>query len=364
LSLSNVFRPLQLTDIIGQGLGMGSELDVLISRLKLNIPNRSLWVEGPPGSGKTSVVESYVRTVLCRRRPAGSHIACGECAVCTAPSLSQISSDVIYYSCTTPDDAKTEFAELSRFCNCPPVWSPDTREDQNLKFIIIDEVQNSSTTQNDRISLLLDVVERSVPTTVWIFITSHPEKLNDKSYSAISSRCHRIPFRALQPEVMAERLHRLGRDISMEAALLLASLCNGNMRQLWSEYEYMDINRQAQGIPINVETIYRAKAGGATDRERSWFWRLLQAGEYAEASAIVTSWCQNSGNPAVVGRLLIRDLNSRLLHPGAAQCALELAKWISRGAHMEELPSILRINRVEMPLTVPSTFRELVQCCT
>lgn len=301
-SLANERRPTKFSEYVGDS----GYLQAVIAK---NMHPQALWVTGPPGSGKTTIANLYVRATLCRERPPGSHEACGQCDVC----LGDNNDNIHQYVVRDATEAKEAFSELAEVAKGAPHTDTD-RADKRRVFIIVDEIQNAS---RQAISTLLNPLEFGPPTTTWILISMDPERLDPVVRAAIESRCVEEQLRSLTPKDIASRLMQ-AYPISQEVAISLARISEGNFRKAWSKLEFLLAKYEPEQID---DSLVVGRAHGAA---RKQLLGALAARDVSSVRAIVDSW----QNLDYAGRLLIEDIYEETDGNGGALALLaSLCRW-------------------------------------
>jgi DNA polymerase III subunit gamma/tau len=209
-SLTTKYRPRTLDQYVGQ--------DAVTLKLKGMIKTKSFpsvfLVTGNSGCGKSTISMMLNNYINCE-----TFSACGECESCTRAKHPDL---VVHNIGDTRgiDDIRaiTQSARLAPY--------------YNKKIIVLDEV-HALTSQ--AASCLLVPLENASPNTIWVLVTTNPEKL----LPTIVGRCHRIDLKPINEKAMVKRLYSVAKqegvdfkniDQGKESLELLASLTNGQLR--------------------------------------------------------------------------------------------------------------------------------------
>lgn len=177
------YRPKRFSDLVGQ-----DSARAVLGALSYSgqVPSALLF-SGTRGSGKTSAARILAASVNCYRPERGD--ACAECDSClsvqSGSSASVIEIDAASHGGV--DDVKT-LQELVQFS------VPD-----KCRVVILDEAHSMS---KQAFNALLKVLEEGPPNTVFLLLTTEPDKILE----TVRSRCMSIPFRNVPTAAIAARL--------------------------------------------------------------------------------------------------------------------------------------------------------------
>ena len=274
MALANRKRPLTLDAVQGH--------DILCKTLSLVIANNlwaqhsPLFLQGSPGSGKTTLALLGARVTLCPNRPLNSPANCGACNTCTGRDT----TNIVQYTCTGADaDAIANLIDIGRGQPLPKENSP------RLRFFILDEVSNMS---NQQLSKFLEVLESSNPFNVWVMISMKPERMDTTLSNALLSRCSTFTLPPLTTEQVTDTLVHGG--VSREVASAISPYCNGNARLAWRKFDsllLLNPDATAEWIEGNL-------TGGATITNRNLMWRKLQEGDVQSVITLINGWACDS----------------------------------------------------------------------
>jgi len=219
LVLARRLRPQRFEDVLGQEHVTRS----LQSALATNRVAHAYLFCGARGVGKTTVARILARALNCERGP--SPEPCGECAACREMASGQA---VDFFEI---DGASSrginEIRELRENVRYLPAHG-------RYKVYLIDEVHMLT---EAAFNALLKTLEEPPAHVVFIFATTAPQKLP----ATILSRCQRYDFKRLPEALIASELARIsateGRELSTEAAALIAREAEGSMRDSLSLLE-------------------------------------------------------------------------------------------------------------------------------
>lgn len=173
--LARAYRPLKLSDVIGQEVPKG----LLKGRLDQGEPAQAWMFSGPPGTGKTTMARIVAMGLNCAEGPTSE--PCGECPSCRM-ILAGRSEWVFELNAGANGGIETlreVIDELRR-----PV--PNTA----WRVLILDECQ--AMTQAAQ-TALLKPLEEPPARTVIVLATTHPQGIQQ----AIRSRCESVLFKSL-----------------------------------------------------------------------------------------------------------------------------------------------------------------------
>ena len=178
---------------------------------------------GSRGTGKTTCAKILAKAVNCESPVNGS--PCGVCAACRAID-SGAATDVLEM-----DAASNNGVDNIRDIRDEVVYAPSMLK---YRVYIIDEVHMLS---GSAFNALLKTLEEPPSYVVFILATTEMHKLP----ATIVSRCQRFEFRRIATPVLRDRLlyiaEQEGIEIEPDAALLLAKLAQGGMRDAISLLE-------------------------------------------------------------------------------------------------------------------------------
>jgi DNA polymerase-3 subunit gamma/tau len=232
-NLTTTYRPKTLQEVFGQKQAVATLLGTF---KRGKIPSTMLF-SGHYGCGKTSLAMIYARMANC-----ATYNLCGKCFSCKFGSRHP---DIVYHDCGKEgkiDDIRGLISKSRA--------SPATQK----RFIIVDEVH---LLRDQSEKTLLVESENPAPNTVWVFCTTNPEKLA----KTLVSRCLHLYIRAIEPEVLVERMIEVAelegvkvKKTAKKAFLTIAQSSNGSMRESLAKLEGF-LNVLASGEEYDPEVL-------------------------------------------------------------------------------------------------------------
>jgi DNA polymerase III gamma/tau subunit len=181
----------------------GSENYVKIlhkSILTNKIPG-ALFVSGSSGTGKTTLINLYIKSILCLNRKDDEVEPCNNCAHCNLdPRTCGVDNHVLWVQTGGGggDTIVTQMNELIQEAYIPAQRFSLTKPGR--KFLVVDELQS---VPKDRLSQLLFLSEVSKVSednnVTFIFCTMDEAGINDNVLLALKSRCGSFYFRFKTP---------------------------------------------------------------------------------------------------------------------------------------------------------------------
>jgi DNA polymerase-3 subunit gamma/tau len=224
-NLYQVFRPIQLCDIVGQENVVKS----LTNSAKRNCFNHAYMMAGAYGAGKTSFARVLASLMVCPNRKPGSVYACGKCKYCVGIHNGHC-VDVMEMDGgdqTGVDEAR----ELKKNTSFSP-------QELTKKIYIIDECHKLSQAAN---SALLKVLEEPPPYVHFIFCTTDA----DRVLPTIISRCQRYVLTKIPSDLIAGRIDLVANKVSITlepgVSKYIARLSNGSLRDALGNLEQVAI---------------------------------------------------------------------------------------------------------------------------
>jgi DNA polymerase III subunit gamma/tau len=278
--IARKWRPQTFDDVVGQ--------DHVVRTLKNaigrnRIAHAYLFV-GPRGTGKTSTARIFAKALNCTDGPKADFDPNDPAVKAIADGTSM---DVIEI-----DGASNNSVDQIRDLRDDVRYAPSQGK---YKIYIIDEVHMLSTAA---FNALLKTLEEPPPHVKFVFATTDVQKV----LPTIISRCQRFDLKPIAPELIVQRLRKIGADEKInatdEALASIARMADGGMRDAQSIFDQMisfcgsEITERdvldVYGL-VSAETI--AQLAGA-----------LAAGDHAKLVQIVDECDQN-------GRDLVRLLS-------------------------------------------------------
>jgi hypothetical protein len=269
-SLANRKRPRTLNEVQGH--------PDTVTTLSLVIQNdlwgqhSPLFLQGAPGSGKTTIALLSARVTLCPHRVGGTSDNCGTCDTCIGKDTVNIEQ----YTCTGADaDALQGLIDKSRSQPLPKAGSP------RYRFFILDEVSNMS---NQQLSKFLEVLEATNKYNIWVLVSMKPERMDATLSNALLSRCTTFTFPPLTVSELTTTLTMGGVDLGI--AQVLSPFCRGNARLAWRQFDRL-LLLNPDATPVWVESTL---TGGATKTARATMWQSLRDGKVREVIDLLGGW--------------------------------------------------------------------------
>lgn len=267
VDLAEKYRPRRFQDIVGQPR--------VVTWMKAQIcarERRSVLIEGPFGTGKTTAGLIYARSILCTRPDDGE--PCGVCESCRGfGGRGERLPDVTLFKCgeTSTVEKIQELLDVAR--SAPFV--------ADRRVLLLDEAHNLSRRSSQA---LLDIVENPPQWAVFILMTSEKNELP----AALLSR---LPRQALelvrQPDAlrfMTDICKREGIAFDIAGLELIFAATGGHPRRLLRELE------QVRGFgAITTSTVRSALRLDFDDRLMSYATALL-AGDLNRQLDLIEDW--------------------------------------------------------------------------
>ncbi|MCI8360236.1 MAG: DNA polymerase III subunit gamma/tau [Clostridiales bacterium] len=242
-ALYRKYRPRAFSQVAGQE----HITETLKSELRSGRISHAYLFTGSRGTGKTTCAKILAKAVNCLSPADGD--PCNACENCAGIDDGSV-LDILEI-----DAASNNGVENIRELRENAVFTPAKGK---YRVYIIDEVHMLST---GAFNALLKTLEEPPAHVVFILATTEVHKLP----ATILSRCQRFDFKRIEPEVIAGRLayvaEQEGLDLTPDAALLVASMADGGMRDALS---ILDLCAGQEGT-IDEQTVERVS--GMAGRE-------------------------------------------------------------------------------------------------
>ena len=264
-SFSLEYRPRKLEDLIGQE----ATVRIVAGMFARNKISRSILIHGEAGTGKTTLARIIALYANCL----GKHPPCGSCSSCERGVENHPDVHEINMGDKTGVDYMRELTNSASYM-----------PQSNFRIFLLDEIH--SVTKN-AFSALLKPLEEPPPHTIWILITTEPEKVIDTIYS----RCIKLPMQAVPPEETTELLRRVCKKehIKIDHSILLAiaQMCNGQPRDSLQGLEavanYLAAKKN-KGLPsAKLLKIVRRAIGQTSDALALQYLISVYLGRYTSA---------------------------------------------------------------------------------
>lgn len=215
-ALYRKYRPDTFSAVVGQE----HITETLKNELRAGKISHAYLFTGTRGTGKTSCAKILARAVNCENLKDGD--PCGECASCRAIAAGEV-MDIVEL-----DAASNNGVDDVRELRDQVAFAP---ANARYRVYIIDEVHMLS---KAAFNALLKTLEEPPAHVIFILATTEVNELP----ATILSRCQRFDFKRIEQSYICERLHlvaeREGLELSDDAALLIASIADGGMRDALS----------------------------------------------------------------------------------------------------------------------------------
>lgn len=246
MNIANINRPKLFSEYLGQS----GATNYIKSVIKNNKHPSGIIISGGPGLGKTTLANLYVKSTLCENRLEGEVEACGKCSSCLSDIEKGGHPNITYYRITEASVFKEAVNDLISMTKASPVVTHDNiRQDNNKRFIIIDECQSASKAS---ISPFLDSLEFAVEEVTIILISMDLDKMDHIVREAIESRCIELSLDKLNEQDISNKLQLIYEDLHPDSADLLAYLCKGNMRKAWRFIEFFEAQFSIEQLTTKI----------------------------------------------------------------------------------------------------------------
>lgn len=238
------YRPRVLEDVVGQDVPVKIVRNILKRYHGKGcdasfLPN-SIILEGPWGSGKTTLARILARYLNCEHGPMQ---ACGECKSCQ-----DIEHDRSRNLIEVDAASNRGIAEINRLKDRTTYKSTG-----RVMVVVLDEVHQLS---KDAWAALLKVLEESPHAVLWVMATTDSHKILD----TIHSRSTTLQVNTVNPQIAAERIVAVagleGITLSAEVAQLIAFISKGHMRDCLQLLETASV--LADGEEVTQQAVYAA----------------------------------------------------------------------------------------------------------
>lgn len=210
--ISDKYRPNSFSSVFGQDM----IVRILRNSIKLNRIPTAVLLSGLYGSGKTSLARIYARSLNCSNF---QDDCCNLCVSCLE-SLSGSNQNIWEFDSATRNGIE-DIKEISSIVSHVPLYKKNV--------IILDEVHQLSKTAQ---SAFLKVLEEPPEDTIFILVTTDPDKLSD----TIRSRCLNLRLRVPNVSDMLSNVKMILDNESVnytdQFLLDLANNFNGSFRDV------------------------------------------------------------------------------------------------------------------------------------
>jgi len=267
-------RPLTLDEIHGQPMAIRFFKYCLE---KDDIPGGGILVHGEGGSGKTTAICAFIRTVLCLNRELGGTKPCLQCLSCqnlkdpkegTHPNVKWV--QVGRGSSRGEDSLNNQVNEALEATKTGPYYNG--KPHQNYKFIVVDEVQNLPVNLLQRFLYFPESLhQQQIYNVRLIFSTMNLHRVNQDTIASLRGRMVEVPFQS--PSF--DDLWVVGKKVNPDVPdNILVRICDqvvqvgGGYRQL---INYLDVLGKVYGFE---EAAVNQYLGRASREQIDHFWRI------------------------------------------------------------------------------------------
>jgi DNA polymerase-3 subunit gamma/tau len=220
----NYYRPIDFKQVIGQDEAVAT----LRGSLKKGKVYNTLLLEGPFGTGKTTLGRIYAKHLCCTNYDAKNLKPCGECPSCKAfGKNNNVDNHMSVQEINCADNNSVDFAR--QFC-------VDARRKAigKRKVYILDEAQRLTKQAQE---CLLKLFEEPPKSTVIIICTTDAQML----IPTIHSRLTKVHLNAVTPEDCLKFLKRIckkeEKEVNDKILEKISNSCNGHLRDAASMLE-------------------------------------------------------------------------------------------------------------------------------
>jgi DNA polymerase III gamma/tau subunit len=295
----------------------GKQINHLRKFIKENNHPFAITVSGHTGSGKTTAVKLYIKSLLCLNRNHGDDVPCGECANCLAdPRTGETLNNVIWVQQGQDEKISAQINKALEEASSPPYGLEE--EHRHYKVIVFDELQ--SIPRNWLQALLFypeipQLMRRN--RVIFVFITMDESKIDPSIFKPLAARTFYLRFRGLTEDEITEYLSAKFNNFPQESKEIISHYADGSIRFALSAYEKC-VADDPNLSPISVaETLYYA-----SKETRKNLWSLLQSRNWKELNQF---WKDNSPfiDPEKLIGQLLRDLDNTLINGGGNDAHLK-----------------------------------------
>ncbi len=215
-ALYRKYRPDTFSEVVGQE----HITETLKNELATGKISHAYLFTGTRGTGKTPCAKILAKAVNCQNPKGGD--PCGECDTCRAIKNGEV-MDIVELDAAS-NNGVDDVRELREQVNFAPA-------NARYRVYIIDEVHMLS---KAAFNALLKTLEEPPSHVIFILATTEVNELP----ATILSRCQRFDFRRIEQSFICDRLKEVASrenlSLSDDAALLIASLADGGMRDALS----------------------------------------------------------------------------------------------------------------------------------
>lgn len=356
MSLSNEFKPLLFSEILGQD----ETIKYLMAAIELYKPDpqvsfpNGLLISGPSGTGKTSLAILFIKAVKCLNREVGSVEPCNKCSSCERinRAIPLWNNDVSFYTAGPQGAALTE--DILKICHSRPTeHNALEHQHRRRRFIIVDEAQCLEDRQISK--LLAHISDAHAYHITWIFCTMQLELINPTLRNALESRCIPLKLNKIPDSATVDTLVKKYPGSSISACRLLAKIAKGNLRAVWSILTKIETVKLAENPDGNIffteEDICQIEK---FPKEEERFVFLSALDNPAKQNSIWTRWQQTMTAEEIVS-VLSEDLWTAYianLDPNIRVLLQQLQLW----ARSDKITNPLFLFGIYGPSVKPNQF--------
>ena len=289
--LYRIYRPRRFEEVVGQNAIVKTLRNAI---LRDRIANAYLFC-GPRGTGKTSVAKIFANAVKCTNFQGEP---CGSCPSCQA-ALNGTHPDIVEFDAASHSKVENIREILSQVSFLPSTG--------RYKVYIIDEVHMLSPAASNA---LLKTLEEPPAHVIFILATTDPQKV----LPTIQSRCQRYDFGKIDNVTIVRRMEEIlqkeGTPYEKSALELIATLCDGGMRDALTTLEQCLSYSEGELRLSDVKEIY----GLATAEEQIELLRYAHQGRIREAVVCLRRMYESGIDIARLSADLLNVLKEALIY--------------------------------------------------
>ena len=266
------YRPQTFDELIGQP----HIVQTLKNALKLGRVAHAYLFAGQRGTGKTTAARLLAKALNCEHGPTPD--PCGGCESCLAIQTGS-SMDVVELDAASHTKVEQIRELIVNRVGFMPV-------EARYRVYIIDEAHMLSLSS---FNALLKTLEEPPPHAIFVLATTDPHKIP----ATIHSRCQRLDFRPVPPQLIAERMEKILMnekkrgavevDVSSEALSLVARAAQGSVRDALSILEQLLLMADDR---VDVDTV-RALLGMVSEELLKELVTAIAAGDVGHCWRLV-----------------------------------------------------------------------------
>lgn len=271
MTLARHHRPVRFADLVGQN----HVKPILRAMIHSGKVPPALLFYGSRGTGKTTAARIFAAALNCLNRQSGD--ACGECASCAQVQKGNLTSVIEIDAASNGGvDQVRRLKDI--------LW---VSHDSQWRVVILDEAHSMS---KEAYNALLKITEEPPPFTVFVLVTTEPEKI----IPTVRSRCMAFDFHRIRSAELVERLAHISEVENLQA----------------EESLFLEIAKQVQGgLRDAVMLLDQVSLIGVKDslQFREYFgirnfatplmWSALR-GDYAEGFRLLNDHFSRTGDAA------------------------------------------------------------------